>query len=195
MLIYDISREVFQAKVYPGDPIPEFERVKKISKGDICNLSMIKTCAHNATHVDAPFHFYENGKTTEEIELQKCVGECIVIERSGKIMAEDIRTVLENTKLRKILLKGEIEITREAAQMMADKDLELLGVEGFTVGTEETSCDVHRVLLAKEIVIVEALDLSKVSSGKYFLVSAPVKYGHLDGAPCRAMLFGQDKEG
>ena len=142
MLIYDISREVFQAKVYPGDPIPEFERVKKISKGDICNLSMIKTCAHNATHVDAPFHFYENGKTTEEIELQKCVG-----------------------------------------------------VEGFTVGTEETSCDVHRVLLAKEIVIVEALDLSKVSSGKYFLVSAPVKYGHLDGAPCRAMLFGQDKEG
>lgn len=189
MQIYDISREVFQSKVYPGDPKPEYERVKEMSKGDACNLSMVRACSHNATHVDAPFHFYHNGKTIEELELQKCVGKCAVIQRSGKITEDDIKTVLEDTVLRKILIKGEIEITVKAAQAMAEQNIELLGVEGFTVGTEDTSGAVHRVLLGKEIVIVESLNLTEVSPGIYFLFAAPVKYGNLDGAPCRALLI------
>lgn len=193
MKIYDISKGVFQAKVYPGDPRPEYERVKEIVKGDVCNLSMVKAGSHNATHVDAPFHFYQEGKTIEELELDKCVGECAVIERSGIITADDIETVLKDMTLRKILIKGEIEISVEASRVMAEQDLELLGVEGFTVGTEDTSCAVHKTLLKKEIVILESLDLSEVSPGIYFLFAAPIKYENLDGSPCRALLIRHEE--
>ena len=72
---------------------------------------------------------------------------------------------------------------------MAKYDIELLGVEKFSVGTPDTSPGIHKILLGNEIVIVEALDLTDVPEGIYFLAAAPVKYGNLDGAPCRAVLI------
>ncbi len=54
MKIYDISQEVFDCTVFPGDPQPERIRMQRIADGDICNLTGINMCAHNGTHVDAP---------------------------------------------------------------------------------------------------------------------------------------------
>lgn len=96
---------------------------------------------------------------------------------------------IKEYSLEKILIKGEAEISERAAQLMAEYDIELLGVEKFTVGTPDTSPDIHKILLGKEIVIVEALDLTDISEGTYFLVAVPIKYGNLDGAPCRAVLI------
>jgi kynurenine formamidase len=59
--------------VFPGDPAPEREVIAKISEGSPCNLSKISMCAHNGTHVDAPFHFYEKGKTIDETQLEKYI--------------------------------------------------------------------------------------------------------------------------
>ena len=193
MQIFDISKEIFSAKVYPGDPVPEYERVKEIEKGAPCNLSMVRAGSHSATHVDAPFHFCKNGRTIEKLELQKCIGKCAVIEKSGKITADEVHAVLEKTALKKLLIKGKAEITVEAAQAMAEEKLDLLGVEAFTVGTQETSAAVHKTLLESEIVIVESLDLSAVPAGMYFLFAAPIKYGGLDGAPCRAILLKSEE--
>ena len=60
MKIYDISQEVFGSKVFPGDPAPDMQAVMRIAEGGKCNLSAFFMCAHNGTHVDAPFHFYED---------------------------------------------------------------------------------------------------------------------------------------
>ena len=189
MVIYDISRELFQAEVYPGDPVPEYRRVKEIEKGDVCNLSVLTAGAHSATHIDAPFHFYRDGKTIESIDLRKCIGDCLVLEYTGEISVHDLENRLKSIPLKKILIKGDVEISEEAAQLMAKYDIELLGVEKFTVGTPDTSSSIHKILLGKEIVIVEALDLTDISEGTYFLAAAPIKYDNLDGAPCRAVLI------
>lgn len=61
MKFYDITRELFSSKVYPGDPVPEFERILEVKKGDACNLTYLKMCAHNGTHMDAPRHFLDEG--------------------------------------------------------------------------------------------------------------------------------------
>lgn len=87
------------------------------------------------------------------------------------------------------MLKGNLEITPESAQVLADFHTELMGVEKNTVGESDTSPEIHRTLLTEEIVILENIDLSEVESGNYFLYAAPVKYGCLDGAPCRALLI------
>ena len=63
MKIYDISQEVFNCTVFPGDPQPKREVMMKISEGAICNLTALSMCAHNGTHVDAPYHFLDDGKT------------------------------------------------------------------------------------------------------------------------------------
>ena len=64
-MIIDISQEVFSCKVFPGDPPPVKDRVMSISKGDVCNLTSLSMCAHNGTHVDAPFHFIDGGRTID----------------------------------------------------------------------------------------------------------------------------------
>ena len=62
MKIYDISREVFSSKVYPGDPKPKIELLQRLDLGDNYNLSAFYMNSHTATHVDAPSHFIEGAK-------------------------------------------------------------------------------------------------------------------------------------
>ena len=68
--LIDISQEVFSCKVYPGDPAPEMIPQMRISDGEVCNLTAFSMCAHNGTHVDAPFHFLPDGKTIDRIPLE-----------------------------------------------------------------------------------------------------------------------------
>ena len=63
MRIYDISQEVFSCAVYPGDPSPRREVLSSTAEGAVCNLTAFSMCAHNGTHIDAPFHFVPEGKT------------------------------------------------------------------------------------------------------------------------------------
>ena len=55
MIIYDISQEVYSCQVYPGDPAPEKRVLSSMEKGDLYNLTAFSMCAHNGTHIDAPF--------------------------------------------------------------------------------------------------------------------------------------------
>ena len=57
MKIYDISQEVFSCQVYPGDPAPEKKLLSSMENGDLYHLTAFEMCAHNGTHIDAPFHF------------------------------------------------------------------------------------------------------------------------------------------
>ena len=75
------------------------------------------------------------------------------------------------------------------AEKMAELGLGFLGVEHFTVGTEETGVQVHRILLGAEIALLEACTLEGVPAGEYLLVSPPLKYGGLDGAQARPLLL------
>ena len=90
----------------------------------------------------------------------------------------------------RLLIKGDIEVTPQAAEKMAELGLGFLGVEHFTVGTEETGVQVHRILLGAEIALLEACTLEGVPAGEYLLVSPPLKYGGLDGAQARPLLLG-----
>ncbi len=62
-MLIDISQELFSCNTFPGDPKPVPDRLMSVEKGDVCNLTAFSMCAHNGTHVDAPFHFLPDGKT------------------------------------------------------------------------------------------------------------------------------------
>jgi arylformamidase len=192
MKIYDITQELFSGHVYPGDPAPSYERELRMEEGASCNLTRFQMGAHNATHLDAPFHFYNSGKTIDQIELSRCIGPCSVIEISGYEKQEDLIKILEACQKR-ILIKGNSVVTLEFARQLNQLDILLIGVETQSVGAIEAPMPVHLELLGKEVVLLEGLVLGDIKVGEYFLFAAPLKLGGSDGAPCRAVLLKFDE--
>ena len=195
MKIYDISQEIFSAQVYPDDPKPEKKTVKSIKNGDLYNLTAFSMCAHNGTHIDAPLHFLEGGKSVDALSLESFVGMAYVVEHDGALLAKDAEEILETAKkkssdaARRILIKGAAIVSKEAAEIFASSELILLGVESQSVGPEDAPMEVHRVLLSSEVVLLEGIRLSEVSEGIYFLSAAPLNLAGSDGAPVRAVLI------
>lgn len=190
MKIYDISQELFGCAVYPGDPQPERFVTLSIKNGDVCNLTAFKMCAHNGTHVDAPFHFYADGKTIDQVDLDRFIGWAYVAEHDGDISAADAKNILLAANgCERILVKGKAVVTKEAAQVFAEARIKLFGNESQTVGPIDAPKEVHLIMLGAEIVLLEGIRLEKVPVGKYFLNAVPLNLGGADGSPCRATLL------
>ena len=190
MKIYDISQEVFSCKVYPGDPAPEKKCLSATGKGDLYNLTAFSMCAHNGTHIDAPFHFLGEGKTVEQMELSAFVGDCYVARHNGDVTAADAADVLQNAEgAPRILIAGSATVTTEAAEVFASAGICLLGNESQTVGPENEPMKVHKILLEKNVALLEGVVLTDVLQGFYFLSAAPLCLAGSDGAPCRAYLI------
>ena len=191
MKIYDISQEVFSCSVYPGDPKPEKQMLCSTAAGDVYNLTAFTMCAHNGTHIDAPFHFLPEGKTVERLPLDVFVGDCFVARHQGDVTAEDARTILVKAAgAERILIAGDVTVTEEAAQVFARSCIKLLGNEGQSVGPADAPMAVHKILLSRGIVLLEGILLSDVPEGCYFLSAVPLNLAGADGAPCRAYLIG-----
>ena len=192
MKIYDITQELFSCTVYPGDPAPERRTLLSTAAGDVCNLTALSLCAHNGTHIDAPFHFLGEGKTVDQMPLETFVGDCYVARHSGDVTEADARRILADAKgVRRILIAGDATVTAPAARVFAAGDILLLGNESQTVGPENAPMEVHLILLGKGIALLEGVVLTDVPAGFYFLSAAPVNLGGADGAPCRAYLIAK----
>ena len=192
--IYDISQEVFSCAVYPGDPRPEKQIVYSTGAGDLYNLTSFAMCAHNGTHVDAPFHFLHNGKTVDQMDLSTFVGECYVARHEGDVIAADAEDILKKADgAERVLIAGKATVTAEAAEVFASGRIKLLGNEGQTVGPEAAPMQVHLILLRRGIALLEGIVLDEVPEGRYFLSAAPLNLSGADGAPCRAYLIQEDE--
>ena len=190
MKIYDISQEVFSSAVYPGDPKPERKILSATAAGELYNLTALSMCAHNGTHIDAPFHFLREGKTVDQLPLEFFVGECYVAAHRGHVTAADAKAILQKAAgIPRILLSGPLTVTAEAADVFAGASLYLLGNEGQTIGPENAPMQVHQILLSAEVALLEGIVLTGVPEGRYFLSAAPLNLAGADGAPCRAYLM------
>ena len=198
MKIYDISQEVFSCQVYPGDPAPEKKMLSIMENGDLYNLTAFSMCAHNGTHIDAPFHFLKDGKTVDAIGLEAFVGMAYVAEHQGSVSGNDAAEIIKKAEkqnpeaAKRILIKGDAEVSLEAAQIFASAEILLLGNESQTVGPEDAPMEVHLMLLSANVILLEGIRLSEVSEGVYFLNAAPLNLSGADGSPCRALLIASE---
>ena len=199
MKIYDISQEVFGCQVYPGDSTPKKRVISSMKKGDLYNLTAFSMCAHNGTHIDAPFHFIKYGKTADSVSLNTFIGMAYVAEYNGIVSADDATEILEKAKkqnseaAKRILIKGDAEVSAEAAKVFAESNILLLGNESQTVGPENAPMEVHLILLGAGTVLLEGIRLAEVSEGVYFLNAAPLNLSGADGSPCRAILIAAER--
>ena len=207
MKIYDISVTVSaDLPVWPGDPPVSIESVAKIEDGANANVSRITMGVHTGTHVDAPFHFMNDGSTVEHLPLDLLTGPSYVLELPGvNIITSSVlkQAVIPSGTLR-LLIKtdnsgywkdigaafqtGFTGISSDGAEYLVNLGVRLIGMDYLSVAPYKQSRPTHEVLLNAGVVIVEGLNLSEISQGYYTLYCLPLKLAGCDGAPARAIL-------
>jgi arylformamidase len=211
MRTYDISLTITpDLPTWPGDPKIVLERFSKMEEGAPCNVTKISACVHIGTHVDAPYHFLGGqAKTVEQLPLNLLTGRTYVLHLRDEvdlITPEVLLRAVIPPRTRRLLFKtrnsafwsGEdhrfhedfVAISPEAAQLIVDHGIRLVGVDYLSVAPFGESMLTHEVLLQAGVVVIEGLNLSQVSQGRYSLYCLPLKIAGADGAPARAILIG-----
>lgn len=211
MAIHDVTVAISdRTPIYKGDPGVEITSFKSISAGDTANVSQIALGCHTATHVDAPNHFIEGARRVHELDLNKLVGPCRVVEVPSDVTAIEPQHVGDIAGIQRVLFKTKNSefwstpedgfrtdfayLVPETAKLLADAGLVLVGIDYLSIEKSGSpGHPVHVTLLEKEIVILEGLDLRAIVPGDYDLVCMPLKYdgGGGDGAPARTMLISK----
>jgi arylformamidase len=209
MHTYDISLTISpQLPTWPGDPKIHLERVAKIENGSNANVSRMDMGVHTGTHVDAPYHFLQDGKTIEHLNLSLLTGRAYVLHlpEADVITASVMDSAQIPPRTRRVLFKTRnsdfwarnepefqtdfVGISEDGADYLVKRGVKLVGVDYLSVAPYKQSRPTHEKLLQAGVVIVEGLDLSKVSQGRYTLYCLPLKLAGSDGAPARAILVG-----
>ena len=209
MTIYDISLTISpNLPIWPGDPKLELEQIASMDQGAHVNVTRISAAVHLGTHVDAPHHFLNDGRTVENLPLDVLTGPCYVVQLPDGVEAItadmlermeltfDFKRILFGTSNSHWWAKGEtkfqtdfVAITEDGAEWLVKHGVQLVGVDYLSVAPYADSVPTHTVLLKAGVVVVEGLNLSQVSRGFYDLYCLPLKIAGSDGAPARAILI------
>lgn len=179
MKIFDVTKELFSTPPFPGDPSPSSRLVKTLEK-DGYNLTVFSACVHNATHIDAPCHFLKDSPTVSDIDIRKCIGKCVVCDN-----IDDALNAYDEGNVRIILKRCNISATH--AERFAEH-AELIGISDASIGSFDSPAEVHRILLSKNVAILENLELDNIECGEYYIIALPLKMNGSDGSPVRAVL-------
>lgn len=209
MKIFDISLTISpDLPVWPGDPPIVLEQVELMDKGAHANVSHLSAGVHSGTHVDAPHHFLNDGRTVEQLSLDVLTGPCYVTQLpdgveaitsdvlAGVPLPADTTRILFGTSNSRFWSRGEkdfqenfVAVTEDGAQWLVGRGIQLVGVDYLSVAPFGDSVPTHKILLGAGVLVVEGLDLSNVPRGFYELYCLPLKIQGSDGAPARAILI------
>ncbi len=207
--IYDITVAVSsETPIYKGDPGVEITSFKAIAAGSSANVSQISLGVHTATHIDAPNHFIDGAKRIHEIDPQKLVGPCRVIEVDESVIGIEPAHVGDLSGVERVIFKTQNSafwstpelgfrtdftyLTPATARLLVDNGIVLVGIDYLSIEKSGSpGHPVHITLLENEVVILEGVDLREVPPGDYELICMPLKYigATGDGSPARTMLL------
>jgi len=212
MKIFDVTLTISPESIaWPGDTPVSLERFRKIEEGANANAPRINMAAHTGTHVDAPYHFFMDGKGVDQLRLDILTGPVLVVEFNTEVDMIDAQTLKEQNipmGTLRVLFKtrnsqfwanqerefqpGFIGVTQEGAKYLVERSIQLVGIDYLSISPYKKSRPTHEALLGVEMVVVEGLDLSRVSAGLYQLYCLPLKLKGADGAPARVILMGDE---
>jgi len=206
--IIDLSYELEPATpVYPGDAGVEIGILEttssKVAGRRALNNSRISVSIHTGTHMDAPFHFFEDGRTIDQVPLERFCGPalCVDLEGAQTIDAAKLKPLAEKIRRQpKVILHtgwaarwktpdfftGHPCLTEDGAQFLVDAGVHLIGLD--TPSVDLPPFPAHLVLLGNDVVIVENLrNLDAIPQELFELIVLPLKIAGRDGSPVRAI--------
>jgi arylformamidase len=188
--------------VWPGDTEFDYELMWKRSAGATVNVGAVRMSTHCGTHIDAPFHFDEDGQKVDELPLATFVGKAMVIHVRGRqnISRADLSRDLQGAT--RLLIRTDAwsdpysfpekipVIDLDVPDWLRSQRIVLMGVDLPSVDALDCKdLPVHHALAHNQVTILESLNLRGVDEGVYDLVAAPLRIVGADAAPVRAFLI------
>ena len=175
-----------------------------VDLSDAFSLEQYTRDPHFGTHIDSPSYLFGDGKRIEEFGLERFMTDAALLDLTHKrpgqpIDDEDLEAAEEEAGL--ALREGEsiilytgasgsspgVYLSRNGAEYLEFKGVGLVGIDTANIDGAQSEMPAHRVLLRKEIFVLEGLRyLDAIDSSRFRLASFPLK---LSGAisPVRAV--------
>jgi arylformamidase len=181
---------------------PAMETNESAYAGGRTRVTTLRLTTHTGTHVDAPYHFLEDGRTVDQLPLDDLLGPAAVYDLRGQTaITADMLATAGVGSLPRVLLRTDnsrwvrtgplpaipAHLTEDAARYLVEQGTRLVGVDGLAVDGPDTAV-AHAALLRAGVIILETLDLSEIEPGDYDLICLPLNLVELDGSPARAVL-------
>lgn len=191
---------------YLGSSGVTFVAVKSMADGDMTNDAAIEADLHAGTHIDAPRHFIDGGKTIEELDINSLLGKAYVaaVPNSAMVTALDLENADIPSGTNRLLVRTDNSVRRKnmgnafetdyvalditAARWLVDRKVQLVGLDSLSIEKFGGDGSVHRTILGAGIIVLEGVDLGSVSPGVYDLCCLPPAYTGVEAAPARALL-------
>src|SRR5262245_45311655 len=207
-MIYDVSVQLSNdLPVWPSGPPIRLKSTPHLTRDKTYTIheTVIQISSHMGTHIDAPYHFVENGKRLNEIPLDRLVGKATVFEipRVRSIGERELKP-LEWDGIERVLFKTEnskhwhdgkfyedfVYLEPEGAEFLIERGVRLVGIDYRSIKKFMAEKHLtHFALLEKDVVVIEGLDLSHVAPGEYSMVALPLNLLGTDGGPTRVILM------
>ena len=206
--IVDLSHALMeQTPVYPGDPVPHFSVATTIEKEGY-NLFNVFLGSQTGSHVDAPYHFSNQGATVDKMDLIYFMGNGLIMDVTHKkekeeITLEEIKRYEETIEAVDIVLfktnwykkAGADEfydhpfLSKAGGEYLLSKGIKTVGIDAINLDhTGGTQFPIHDMYSAAGGIIVENLaNLDAVDFDSPFIIFLPLKLIGCDGSPVRAV--------
>jgi len=206
MRVIDLSHEISDNMItYTKDERPEIYNMATIEK-DGYNEKKLNICTHIGTHMDAPSHFIERGKSIDEYAVENFIGLSLIIDVSNldKIAIKDLLPyedainncdfVILKTGWYKYWNKEEYlynypSLTEDAAKWLCEFSIRGIGIDAISIDKfDSIEFEIHNTILSRGRLIIENLNnLDLIKSNIFTLVATPLKIKGGDGSPIRAV--------
>ena len=193
--------------VWPGDPPLVVERFVFMDQGAPANVSRMSGTVHIGTHIDAPDHFLNDGRTVAHVDLTACLGPAWVLDLEHvdrihraaleAVWPKDARPsrVLFKTRNSRWWAQGHhafrpdyVALAPDGAEFLVQQGVRLVGIDYLSIAPYDDPGPTHRILLQAGVVILEGVRLDRVEPGPYTLYCLPLNLPEAEGAPARALL-------
>lgn len=206
--LIDVTRALSKdIPVWPGSRHFEQKQLRTGAK-DGWTESEIQMNIHTGTHVDAPLHFLQEGADVSSLDPDQMMGKVWVKDCTGNLVIS--RDLLDSDPklkgVRRVFFKTRnsenttrfdpefVALESEAAEWLADRNYEMVGVDGPSVQRfSDSNNRTHEVLLSQSVFVVENLILKGIKEGPYEYYAFPLKILGAEGAPARVFLVGAEQ--
>lgn len=186
---------------WPEDAPFNFEvPVTRADTGSV-NIGKITTSTHTGTHVDAPYHFDDDGGTVETLDVNRYIGDASIIEVydmegiTKTVLAQyDIKGTILLIKTQKVydteMFPSKVPVLSEdAVDYIASLGIKLYGIDVPSVDAlDSKDLTIHHKLHQNDIMIIENVVLAETPGGFYDFIALPLKIKGGDGSPVRAVV-------
>ncbi|MBD3843797.1 MAG: cyclase family protein [Campylobacterales bacterium] len=194
----------------------KFIQTKKsdISKGDVANDTTVETTVHIGTHIDMPYHFFEDGQTIEKFDIDFFSFKNVLfleIEPKELIikdeLIQELKKITDKNRYEFLIVKTGICHRRETQEFWEKNygfapsvaeyireyfaNIRVLGFDSVSVSSFQNRMlgrEAHKAFLdpEKPILLLEDMDLTKLNKNCILkkVTIAPLRIAKCDGLPC-----------